>query len=100
MRTLASVAAVALTAAALVALPLAQPANADTCASHAEYDSLMWGLSTDQVASRLDSNGSFLGISSSGNFFKRSYNICWSPDKKAVVWYDINIGISDHWDTR
>lgn len=87
-------------AAALVLVLSAPPAAADGCASRAEYDNLSWGLSTTQVANRFETNGSYIGISATGLFFKRAYDPCWTDTKKIVIWYDLDIGLTDHWDIR
>lgn len=67
------------------------------CVTHGEYDSLDWGLSTDQVANRFDTNGWLIAVGE--DFFRRGYNACWTSDR-VVVWYDLNLGLSDHWDVR
>lgn len=88
-------------AAAVAATALTGPAAAaDGCATHGEYDSLEWGLSTTQVSNRLDTSGWFIGITDNENFFKRGYNTCWDGGRKIVVWYDLDLGLSDHWDVR
>lgn len=90
------IAAAALTA-ALVAVPA--PANAvGGCVTHNEYDSLEWGLSTDQVQNRFETNGWLIGVGD--NFFRRGYDACWANDRKVVIWYALDNGLSDHWDIR
>jgi hypothetical protein len=80
-------------------LSSAAPASAaGGCATHAEYDNLEWGLSTDQVQNRFETNGWF--INTTGNFFKRGYDACWTNERKVVIWYSLSLGVSDHWDIR
>lgn len=80
-----------------VAIPV--PASAaGGCATRGEYDNLVWGLSADQVQSRFETNGWY--ISTGDEFFKRGYNACWDDDRKIVIWYDLNLGLTDHWDVR
>ena len=87
--------------AAVAATVLTAPAAAaDGCVSHGEYDGLVWGLTVDQVQTRFDTNGWFMGITDNENFFKRGYDTCWDGSKKVVVWYDLDLGLSDHWDVR
>lgn len=68
------------------------------CVTHGEYDALDWGLSTDQVQNRFDTNGWY--IATGDDFVRRGYDTCWAGDRKIVVWYDLNLGLSDHWDVR
>lgn len=87
----------------MLAYLIAAPSvSADTpgCVSHAEYDGLERGLTPGQVAARFDTNGSFRG--SGDAFFSRNYNPCWDNpgDKRVVVWYALDNGLSDHWDVR
>lgn len=93
---------IALTAVALIAssLTMAAPVAADTpgCASHGEIDNLYRGLSTSQVAGRLDTNGWYIG--SGDEFFRRGYAVCWDNDLKLVVWYSLTTGLSTDWDVR
>lgn len=68
------------------------------CVTHGEFDALDWGLSTDQVANRFDTNGWL--IAAGDEFFRRGYSTCWDTGRKVVVWFDLNLGLSDHWDIR
>lgn len=84
-------------AAALTLVPTGT-AQATGCATHADYDSLMQGLSSDQVANRLETDGWF--IATGQTFYKRGYAACWDSTRKVVVWYLLSTGLSDHWDVR
>lgn len=79
----------------VVALP---SASAEGCVSRAEYDNLVWGLTTDQVRDRFETNGWW--IATGDDFFRRGYDPCWTNDRKVVIWYDLQLGLSDHWDIR
>lgn len=83
--------------AAMTALPVTADAGGG-CVSHNEYDSLDWGLSTEQVGNRFETNGWFIATGS--DFFKRGYDTCWDDTRKVVVWYSLDNGLSDHWDVR
>lgn len=78
----------------------AVPAVADTpgCVSHGEFDNMERFLSTGQVAGRFDTNGTYLG--SGDDRFRRGYDACWTDDRRVVVWYSLNTGLSDDWATR
>lgn len=75
----------------------ATAATADTpgCVSRAEYDNLERFLSAGQVAGRFDTSGWYIG--SGPERFRRGYSPCWSDERKVVVWYSLNTGLSDDW---
>lgn len=79
---------------------IAAPAQADTpgCVSHAEFDNMIRGLSTSQVAGRFDTSGSYDG--SSEDNFRRTYNACWTGSREVVVRYSLTSGVSVSWDVR
>lgn len=91
---------VALMAFLAAPFPAAEGAVAETagCVTHGEYDTLEWGLSADQVQNRFDTNGWL--IATGDDFFRRGYEPCWDSTRKVVVWYDLALGLSDHWDVR
>lgn len=101
LRTIVLTALLGLCALLFVTLQ-SRTAQADTpgCVSHAEFNNMVTGLAPGQVAARFDTDGSFRG--SGDAFFSRTYNPCWDDpgDKRVVVWYDLNNGLSDHWDVR
>ena len=78
----------------------AAPAVADTpgCASRGEYDNMTRFLSTGQVAGRFDTNGVLLGTGAER--FKRGYDACWTNERRVVVWYNLDTGLSDDWATQ
>ena len=78
----------------------AAPAQASSgCVTRGEYDRLEWGLTPNQVENRFETNGWLIDVNDS--WVKRGYNPCWDDgDRKVVIWYDITVGLSDHWDVR
>lgn len=84
----------------LLTVAASAPAAADTpgCASHGEVDNLFRGLSTSQVAGRLDTNGWYIG--SGENYFRRGYAVCWDDNRKLVAWYSLDNGLLADWDVR
>jgi hypothetical protein len=91
---------VAMLFALAVIVPIAPVHASGGCVTHSEYDNLVWGLSTDQVQNRFETNGWFIGYTDDNDFFKRGYPTCWSDDRKVVIFYDAFIGLTDHWDVR
>ena len=84
---------------AFAAVTIPVPAQAaEGCATRNEYDNLEWGLSPQQVSNRFETNGWF--IATGDQFYKRGYDACWDPGRKVVVWYSLDLGLSDHWDVR
>lgn len=72
-------------------------AVADTpgCVSHGEFDNMDRYLSTGQVAGRFDTNGVYLGAGPER--FRRGYDACWSNERRVVVWFRFDTGLSDDW---
>jgi hypothetical protein len=89
---------VAVLTAAYICAPAAAVADTPGCVSHAEFDNMDRFLSTQQVAGRFDTNGWY--IDSGPDRFRRGYATCWADDRKVVVWYSLNTGLSDDWAVR
>ena len=103
MRTLRKLLIAGIAAGALLIAPVAiiawpQAEAVDGCATRGEYDNLIWGLSDEQVRNRFETNGWFIG--SGDDFWKRGYDACWDNDRKVVIWYAFDNGLTDHWDIR
>jgi len=92
--------AIVLALAALAFFVFAPDSAADTpgCVSHSEVDNMDRLLTVGQVTNRFDTDGWF--IATGDNFWRRGYETCWSNDRKVVVWFDLDNGLTDHWDVR
>lgn len=81
-----------------VLLPSDATADTPGCVSRGEYDNLEKYLSVQQVAGRFDTAGWYIG--STDERFRRGYTPCWTDDRKVVVIYSLNTGLSVDWDIR